>query len=214
MGLTDKLHFFHNILPKAIGLMAIPFFIQVLASCNVSTCTGDSTYHLYNLCDISLTHIDNSGEKPVASETADISNYILRINTDLTLAPCATPSTSAGIIPKAQAMSPVCPEEVYTLFKSVEKITVKTLTDINEDYPADSDVSDLFAGKEENSMQSLDHYVAMFREKEHIDYESLASPFELYLAQTLEPGIYRFEVSIILENERALTAISKPVTLQ
>lgn len=201
--------------PK-IGYLLLGLIVILTGCCNC-----DNTYYSFRYTDFSITNIDNSGQwsKPTNLNTMDSSTVAFEINiigSDPVLIEDANSSYSGTGNSLGQSCN--C-EDLYQASDSIQKITITTIYDLNEEYCCGADVSDLFLAN--NCFECEDIGSFYVNLEELIDrinpqafYHVPSNNFLIYLKIPVENTIAQFEVEVLLSNGESLTATTAQLDIK
>lgn len=189
---------------KKVFIIAIAFnLISLLQSC----CTEEYDY-MWN--DFSLTVIDNSGNYPALTDGNEINKKALGFRVTLQDSVIYL-AQSIKLMNTCAATS--CGEE-YTRTHKLLSARIKTLLAYSEEYPEDSDITELFMARESEDSEST--YISVDRIISTINANSkgynISDKFDLYLIDTTAySGEQLFEIQLTLSD--GLTFSQKTDTL-
>lgn len=195
---------------KSFQLFFILLTIELLVSC--CDCK-ESTYSDYTHCAIIVNNIDNSGDNPEISISSPIPKEAFGISVIIERSPemCNIQQAPSLLFSSACAFSCHCPPEIVFLpLDSVVSITISTLNDLNDDFPANSDVSDLFFVFSGSEFSDIPAFI-LDSKKEYPYSVPTSEETEFLLMEPANAGIHQFEISLFLSDGRVLSQVTEPV---
>lgn len=182
--------------------------LLTMAAC----CNCDNTYYSFTYSDVSVTNIDNSGQwsKPTNKNemaSASVAFEVNVIGSDPVLLEDAISSYSGS----GNALGQSCNcEDLYLASDSIQKITIRTLYDINADFCCGDDVSALFLANNCFECEDIGSFYVnlndlIARINPEAFYHVPSNNFLLYLNTSVENTVAQFEVEILLSNGETIT---------
>lgn len=197
---------------KVVFIVLTVFAVRIFISC--CDCPVTTTF-MYSFGHISVYNLDNSGKELVISQSNSIPKRAYGIRIDLSLLKLSSNTFRLNAFTDARAFDCFCPPETqYTPKDTITSISVTTDIAFNNQYPAESDVSDLFrvlgSGRYITIGEHLKSPEAIY-ENTTPDDEKI----ELFLLQPPDnAGEYLFKVEVFLSDGRILSMTADPVNLE
>lgn len=180
----------------------LPLLIELLVAC--CDCY-EPVYFNYTNCSMTISNLDNSGVKPVVTESNTIAKdaFGIRVeiyrNEDI----CKVKPNHSLIFQSAYAMSCDCPPEFqYLPLDSITDVKITSLNDFDSEHLANADVSEYFYVKSGNGFTEISKFV----ENMHSTLYGLSdSGFEFDLLLMFPPTLgpeHQFAVEVELSDGR------------
>lgn len=199
-------------LKKVLFVISITFSLRVLSSC--CDCPPTSEFQ-YSFDYISVYNLDNSGKESVISQTNVIPKEAYGILIDFSLLKISLNSFHLKGFSEANAFDCFCPPETrYTPKDTITSIVIISNNVFDNQHPAESNISDLF------KILGSDNYISIqeYLKKSEKIYEYNKPENEKINLFLLQPpssaGDFRFTVEVHLSDNRILSMIANPVTLE
>lgn len=190
--------------------------LPVLADFLITGCCDcpESTMLSYENCQLIVENLDNAGADPVITETDTILKeaYGIRLLVERSQPMCQH-NTIPGFGSAVFATSCSCdPDVIYTAIDSASAIKIITLNYFNSEYPANSDVSELFLTPKYEPVSTV-----LSRVGENVNYTFDEPNLNVDLLLFTPPqgsGTYRFKLIIEFTDGKILESQTKPVYLK
>lgn len=197
---------------KVIIIIVSAFLVRIFISC--CDCTVPTEYQ-YSFDYISVYNLDNSGKEPIISPTNHVPEHAYGILIDFALHKLSISKSRIESFQDASAFDCFCDaDSIYSPKDTITSITITTNSYFNSQYPAESDISNMFKIVGSNSYISILDYLRK-PEQVYFHYEPHNEKLNLFLLQAPEiAGEFRFNVEVLLSDNRILTMTSNPVTLE
>jgi hypothetical protein len=202
---------------KTLKVMAVMAALMLLEIFFTGCCNcEDPISDYYELDALSTHHLDNSGAEAVISESNSILKEAYGIGLVFStrqISMADEPGFSFLISP-ALATSCRCEEWQYSSRDEILSITVTTLKDFNDQFPAGSNVTDLF--RVYGNQQFLTMRAVEARALPVFYMIGQGETFEKQLLLTHgqpDPGEHQFRIDVRLEREVTLTHVTSAIVL-
>lgn len=189
-------------LKKSFIIMLVAFVVQTISAC----CECDVQSVEFTFSDMQIKNLNNTRGQTEFQESnlmykEAVAFHITVLGNDDPQDQQARLYFPFFSMNKAYATSCYCPTEYYTSNK-INEIKIKTLLDINSEYPANSTVTDLFYGSGENwySPDYLYEPLSTLQHKLETTYSTNNFvEFAIFMNTPVENNTAQFEITIILE---------------
>jgi hypothetical protein len=196
---------------KVIIVIVSAFMVRIVLSC--CDCTVPTEYQ-YSYDYISVYNLDNSGKEPIISLTNHIPEHAYGILIDFALRELRISKSHIESFQDASAFDCFCRDTICSPKDTISSITITTNSYFNSQFPAESDISDLFKIVGSNSYISIVDYLRK-QDRVYYYYEPQNEKLDLYLLQAPEnTGVFNFNVEVRTSDNRILTMTTGPVTLE
>lgn len=179
----------------------------IVACCNCL----ETTYFKYTNCSITINNLDNSGAKPIVSQTNTISKHAfgIRVAINRNENTCEVIPNKSLIFQTASATSCDCPPEVqYLPLDSIVSVAISTINAFDAEHLENSDVSKYFYVFHGNEFTGIDEYIGNI-DNILYDFANPAYVFDLLLMTPPTIGIeHQFKVTVKLSDGRIFNALT------
>ena len=192
--------------------LLVPIASALFYSCICPPCPRQQ-FRVFTHKSLSLINLDNSGARPVESESLQLNKnaFGIRLYLEGEVISAATHRARGGslLIQSAYAISCGCPPAfTYTANENILSIRIFTMNDFDSQHPANSDITDLF--RVGRSFSTVESFVANRRDSFEGDVE-----FEFWQEHELTIDLllmfpptannkHQFEVQVALSDGRVL----------
>ena len=212
---------------KVIFLFTIAMLFKLTTSCLFRCDCPEPEEVEFNLNTSEIALIDNSGYYPYYNSTSDTIPS-RAIGFSITLSDSSTNNIYYGALPAkykpgfssfikgAYAWSCDCEFWNFTAKQKLKDIKFTTLSDFNEEIPANTDISHLLVGtvNEYNfdghgMYKSLNNTISYLAQERN--YSTPILSFELYLTQAPESDSIRFEITYEFDDNSSISDTTKTI---
>jgi len=196
---------------KVIIVIVSAFLVRTAISC--CDCIVPTKYQ-YSFDYISVYNLDNSGKDPIISPNNHVPKQAYGILIDFALHKLSISKSQIKGFQDASAFDCFCEDSIYSPKDTITSISITTNSYFNSQHPAESDISNMFKIVGRDSYISILDYLKM-PEQVYFHYEPHNEKLNLFLIQAPEiAGDFRFNVEVLLSDNRMLTMTTGLVTLE
>lgn len=198
---------------RVLILFTVTFIIQIVGSCcGCAGCEEALTNH-YSFKSVAVTHLDNSGAKPIAS-SGPVLKYAYGVGVTIEREQLAMISDVPRYSFFQSAYACDCVGNEYIPKDTLSTFKIFTVNDFDDTHPAGSDVSDYYRISNLNAYTQLDHYVDMYGFDTLYGPSQLQSTLEILLMTppTLNTT-HQFRIELVLTDGRVMEQMTTPIDL-